>query len=680
MTKFFHKIILLLMLFLMVFCIMPFVVAENVENNNSSFNNNITIDSNSNYLSSNYDMYVSSDVNTSGNGSKSNPFKTVQEALNANTGGQSIYVSKGMYNISNYELTKNVKLIGENYSNTVISGDNATHIFIINNQVTINLNNLTFINGNTISSQEVGGAIQKNTGTLTINNCIFENNSAQYGGAIYNLIGELTVNNSKFINNSIINSGCDGGAAIYDLYGTGNIYNTLFIDNIAYKQNGGAIYQNKGYLNLYNSTFINNQGTGTGIGGAIYLNDRSYVNITDCTFKCNSASQAGAIYSANALNGMIGSCLIYNCIFDSNKANFYGGAIFNYWYYSLMTVENCMFLNNTAKYGGACYNQYSVLTLKNNTIKNCTASENGNEIYNDGILSNAYLTLLNNQTIKVENGEIVNITASLTDDNANTITAGFVNILVNGISINNLTVNEGSVCCNYTVNKSGESLIGGNYSQAQNTILKTAILDTNTSIETILIGENLIENYGQGLNYTAKLLDINGNPLIGYHVALNLTNPLNGLSKVYWVTTDTEGKLYLEINLFPGQYTVCASFSNIKGYIDSTCNNSIVVNNVDKVSTILSVNKFVGTCGEMKNLTGVLQTISGDKLPGQHVALNLTNPLNGLSKVYWATTDDKGEYQLPINLYSGDYIVKCSYSGSTDYASSFNSTSIIVNP
>lgn len=134
MTKFFHKIILLLMLFLMVFCVIPFVAAENVENNNSSFNNNnIAIDSNSNYLSSNYDLYVSSDVNTSGNGSKSNPFKTVQEALNANTGGQSIYVSKGMYNISNYELTKNVKLIGENYSNTVISGDNATHIFIINN-------------------------------------------------------------------------------------------------------------------------------------------------------------------------------------------------------------------------------------------------------------------------------------------------------------------------------------------------------------------------------------------------------------------------------------------------------------------------------------------------------------------------------------------------------------------
>ncbi len=681
MTKIFHKFIPLAIFCILIICLIPFVSAEDISNNNTMSGTNVNLSDSLNSNNSGYNWYISSNVNESGDGSESHPFKTIQEGLDANTGGQSIYISNGTYLVSNYELNKSVNLIGESNENTIISAFNNTHIFIINSKfVTVSLNNLTFTNGSTVELQEVGGAIQKNDGVLTINNCIFKNNSAQYGGAIYNLIGKLTVNNSKFINNTIVNTGCDGGAAIYDLYGTGNIYNTIFIDNLAYKQNGGAIYQNKGYLNVYNSTFINNQASQSGIGGAIYLNDRTYSTIVQCLFKGNSAYGAGAIYSANALNGLIGSCLIDKCTFDSNTGRLNGGAVINYWYYSLMTIQNSIFTNNTSKTGGAIYNEYSTLTLKNNTIINCEAYSKGNEIYNLGILSNVYITLLNNQTIKVNNGDIVNITASITDDNDNTITGGLVNLLVDGMSISNLTSDEGLISANYTVNHEGQSVIAANYSQAENVILKTAVLDTTSSIITVLSGENFTENYGQGLNYTAKLSDSKGNPLVGQHIGLNLTRLSSGASKVYWVTTDTEGNVYLPINLSPGSYLVQGTYYGNETCLSSNCNNSIEVLSFEKNSTLLTVNKFIGVYGVAQNLTGILQTISGSPLVGQHIGLNLTRLSSGASKVYWVTTDTEGAYQLAINLAPGNYTVVCSYAGSDCYSSVSNSTTMVVNP
>ena len=64
---------------------------------------------------------------------------------------------------------------------------------------------------------------------------------------------------------------------------------------------------------------------------------------------------------------------------------------------------------------------------------------------------------------------------------------------------------------------------------------------------------------------------------------------------------------------------------------------------------------------------------------GQHIALNLSNLKNGASKVYWVTTNSTGEYELEINLSTGNYSVQCSYGGTSIYEKSNTSTKFTIS-
>ena len=65
--------------------------------------------------------------------------------------------------------------------------------------------------------------------------------------------------------------------------------------------------------------------------------------------------------------------------------------------------------------------------------------------------------------------------------------------------------------------------------------------------------------------------------LIGQHIALNLTRLSNGQSKVYWVTTDTDGAFQLAINLGIGEYSAKCSYTGTSTYQPSTASNTITV-------------------------------------------------------------------------------------------------------
>jgi predicted outer membrane repeat protein len=91
-----------------------------------------------------------------------------------------------------------------------IDGDSTYQIFSVNSGATLTLNDLTLADGN--GGGGSGGAIN-NSGTLTVTNSTFSNNSAPgppgvYGGAIYSTLS-LTVTNSTFSGNS---AGGLGGA------------------------------------------------------------------------------------------------------------------------------------------------------------------------------------------------------------------------------------------------------------------------------------------------------------------------------------------------------------------------------------------------------------------------------------------------------------------------------------
>ena len=136
--------------------------------------------------------YFNASVTNDGDGSKDNPWKTINQ-LNFNkiTNGSTVYISNGNYNVDNIDVNIDVNIIGENTNKTIIKGYNTyDEVFNFNKHTTIT--NITFTNSST--------KVIYNTGTLELNNCIFKNNNITSYDACIKNNGKLTVNNCLFNN------------------------------------------------------------------------------------------------------------------------------------------------------------------------------------------------------------------------------------------------------------------------------------------------------------------------------------------------------------------------------------------------------------------------------------------------------------------------------------------------
>lgn len=205
---------------------------------------------------------------------------------------------------------------------------------------------------------DFGGAIF-NTGTLTINGGSFEGNTAtKAAGAIYNAAdAQLTVDGVTFANNSSAKAG-----AINNYDGTVAISDSTFKGNDAGKSMGGAVTNTSGsapgksIITITGSTF---EGNKAGNGGAVWNGTYGQVDITDSTFKGNTAlagiGQGGAITNANQMT-------ITGSTFEGNQAGKIGGAIFN-------AANGKLDFNGT------------------NTFTNNTAAGKANDIYNAGTIT-----------------------------------------------------------------------------------------------------------------------------------------------------------------------------------------------------------------------------------------------------------------------------------------------------
>jgi CSLREA domain-containing protein len=169
-------------------------------------------------------------------------------------------------NVSLPEITSAIAINGVRPDLLTISGNHATRLFYINGDLAIS--NVTIADG----YADYGGAIGLNSGSLTLDTVIMKNNLAtQVGGAIH--------------------SG-NGGAPSHS--GTVTIINSLFYNNTASLQ-GGAI-NTAGSMVVSNSTFSGNTAPK---GGAVYVDTYGSVNIISTTISGNGASGGGSgIYAA----------------------------------------------------------------------------------------------------------------------------------------------------------------------------------------------------------------------------------------------------------------------------------------------------------------------------------------------------------------------------------------------
>jgi hypothetical protein len=110
-------------------------------------------------------------------------------------------------------------------------------------------------------------------GSLTLKDLTLTNGFEFFGGGAIRSTGSVTIDDCTFVNNTA--------------------------GNLALGGNGGAIFAQGGPVTITNSTFVNNtavESTEGGFGGAIF-NDVTQMSITNSTFSGNHAFSGGALFN-----------------------------------------------------------------------------------------------------------------------------------------------------------------------------------------------------------------------------------------------------------------------------------------------------------------------------------------------------------------------------------------------
>ncbi|WP_409200921.1 right-handed parallel beta-helix repeat-containing protein [Methanobrevibacter sp. DSM 116169] len=334
------------------------------------------------------EIYVNTTGSDGNSGSKDNPYATINQGISSASDSEdvAIYLSEGTFDgTGNVGLTINIDHQSNGGSLTFIGSGNKTIIdaqrisdifYIPNYNSNITFIDITFINGN----GQYGGSVIYNQGSLTIQNCIFLNNSdASNGGAIYHSGNDISILNSIFENNS---ANTRGGALYIQSATTINLINNIFKNNYFKATSGtmigtGVCIQNSDNANITNNKFINHSSGLTARDGALYL---------------------------ISVDG----------------------------YLTNNTFENCQHIGTTYSIVYLSGNNY----LKDNKFIN-SSNTKGN-LYNAGNMN-----VKINYDDAIVTGPTFTLTANVTDDNDNKITGGSVNFYANDILIGSGTVDNG---------------------------------------------------------------------------------------------------------------------------------------------------------------------------------------------------------------------------------------------
>ncbi|WP_405314717.1 hypothetical protein [Methanobrevibacter sp.] len=279
-------------------------------------------------------------------------FANIQTAVNNAKAGDVIELD-GTYTSSGKTIAVKKSLTFNGVNGATLDAKKLSGIFHITKTVTVNFNNITFINAKDGAIfADSDGFYDKNIVKVNIDGCSFKDNYKDWRGAAIEgfTSGLLKITNSNFTNNYVAEPG----------------------KNVKYPDSyGGAISAEN--LEIVNCNFINNHAQR--YAGAIAFEGSA--KITDCFFKGNYANAGGAIDGGNlyminttfesnylksfwGLNSYYGGAVsagsvnAIGCTFTSNSAGYNGGkggAI----YATDVEVTNCSFYRNTANLAGAIF-------------------------------------------------------------------------------------------------------------------------------------------------------------------------------------------------------------------------------------------------------------------------------------------------------------------------------------
>ncbi|HEY3779816.1 MAG TPA: right-handed parallel beta-helix repeat-containing protein [Fimbriimonadaceae bacterium] len=152
-----------------------------------------------------------------------------------------------------------------------------------------------------------------------------------------------------------------------------------------YATNGGALNMTSSYVNISGCVFSTN--TASMLGGALYTDATSSVQIVSSSFPFNNAGAGGACDND-------GTLVLQNCTFNNNSGSS-GGAIYND---GFANVTGSTFSSNQGDLGAAVANSSGTLKLSGCSITDNISSGEGGAVYNtSGQVSMVSSQILRNQ-------------------------------------------------------------------------------------------------------------------------------------------------------------------------------------------------------------------------------------------------------------------------------------------
>ncbi len=314
---------------------------------------------------------------------------------------------------------------------------------------------ITVSGGGTTRVFLVNGAIDLRLQGLTVAYGQTPPNST--GAGLYNGGGNLTISQCAFVRNGVNAFYYYYGGAIYSEGGSLTILDSRFEENAATGYSAGVAVHDS-VTNIQRSTFLNNHITVEGGSGAVFLSTSPSFTIQDSLFISNTALHGGGAIFNDGTMTLINNTFLGNSTQGACDQQACGGAIRTN---GVMTITNSLISDNYVMHGGAGgVTNGGYLTILNTTLSNNTSMNGGagGAVYHSGaVLSIVNSTFFNNHSIS--GGGVDNHLAALSILNStfsgnSAVTGGGINNQEGTATIINTTIFSNSAVTGGGINGS----------------------------------------------------------------------------------------------------------------------------------------------------------------------------------------------------------------------------------